>query len=292
MSRAEKWFVEFINKNMLYISCAAVILFMLWARFAGRNYVPADCPMMLYDIPANCNSFFYRVLTAWIVENVESIVFAVRLLGYAGDLGILLLSIVLVGKEWVLQKDYRFFLMLTAIMMSPVLMANSVGGMRIDSLCICFVLLSHILRKRSNLVASTFMVLAAAIIYPAYWLFVLIHCASLAKECLGDSSKKKVKNVCCLIMCAVAVLSAFLEPAYGEAGYFLGKFLVVDFRTGEYFKNVWAWITAMFRLYAPAASTLLLIASFERSEFRIPALFLQVAAVMYLGWSYTCVTAL
>lgn len=272
MTKWESKFIDFINKYMVHIGIFLVGIFALGIRFMARKYVGNDAPYELYDIRGNYHSYLYRLFVTQIVNLTEQAVFVLRMFAYIGDAGVFVLSSILLGRKWVLQDALRVFYLLTAIMLSPVLLLSSVSGMRLDSLSICLVLLAYLAYRKKWYVPGAVCMALSALIAPSFWLLGL----AVSGYYVYAVIKKKESGV-----------------HYHTGGILLIVFLIAFtvFESMHFngFREMKILGSAGLFLYGvgPAVATFFMIAAFKKPKLRVPALAVQAFFLMLMGYLQT-----
>lgn len=286
MLKFEKKLIEWLNRHMIFIALVFVILAAGWMRLAGRNFIGTDYHYSLYDIPGNCSSVLYRLMIRLFMKT-DYVVVLVKLLAYAGDFGVALLTFLLVHKENQRITDLRTFLTVTACLLSPVVLIYGIGGMEIDSVCMCFLLLGLWLYKKAGFLPAVLLMMPGAFLYTAYWPVVIgVSIYLFLKQGHAEESNRKMLAG----MAALGLgflLSVFIENAGLGYGYYWVKLFVVNPETGVGYENPLQYFLAMVKIYGYFAATGSMLISFRNKKWRVPALVLQVLVLMYVGWNMT-----
>lgn len=287
MFKWEQKLIDWINHYLIHISIGFVIIAAAWMRMGGRNYVGNDYHYSLYDIPGNCNSYVYRYLAFYLMQNfIDSAIVLLKYIAYVGDFAVAFLALMLMRQK--LQKESRLnhFFVLTACLLSPVSLLYSVSGMKIDSVCMASLLTGVLFSRGNRWIPAVLFSVLPGFIYPAYWPLGigLAICMTVRKYRAKRSAGTIAAAV--LLMAFFLGLSVFMEN-YGGSGYFWGKIFVIDPRTGERYLDFGRWLLRMCRIYGYASAMSLMLLSLQYKKLRIPALVLQVAVIMYVGWQQT-----
>lgn len=288
MSKAEKKIIEWINRHMALIALVFVVLAAMWMRVAGRNFVGIDYHFSLYDIPGNCNSYIYRTLVGLIMPGWSEYIIAIlKFVAYLGDFGVAMLSLFLQRDKRGRLSGLQVFLVSTACLLAPVSLIYSVTGMKIDSVCMCFMLLGMLLYQSGRILPALPVMTLAAFLYPAYWPVVIVFGIIFAVLQAKLSGFSKSVAASLVIMFGLLVLSVFLENSGMAGGYYWGKLFVTDPNSGAGYASFSLWLLGMCRIYGYCFAMLPLILSFRRRRLRIPALVLQLLVLMLVGWYQT-----
>lgn len=288
MLKAEKKFIEWIDRHMTLIALVFVILAAMWIRAAGRNFVGIDYHFSLYDIPGNCNSYIYRTLVSLIMPRwSEYVIVMLKFVAYLGDFGVALLSLFLLRDKRGRLSGLQVFLVSTACLLAPVSLLYSVTGMKIDSVCMCFMLLGMLLYQSGRILPALPVMTLAAFLYPAYWPVVIIFGIffGVQQARLGSFGRSAAASL--IVMFGLLILSVFLENSGMAGGYYWGKLFVTDPNSGVRYAGFGLWLLGMCRIYGYCFAMLPLILSFRRRRLRIPALVLQLLVLMLVGWYQT-----
>ena len=288
MHKTEEKMICWISRHMLAIAAAFVIFSALWMRLAGRNYMGIDYHFSLYDIPGNCNSFLFRKLAGFSMERwPDYTILLLKISAYFGDFGVALLTCFLLREKMTASAHLQVFLALTACLLSPVSLLYSVVGLRIDSVCMCILLLGWMLCQKGRLLLSLLIMATAAFLFPACWPIVILLSIYEIKQHMAPGRIDTNTILFILLLLCILLFSLLLENRDMANGYFWGKVFVIDPATGTYFNGFLVWLPAMFRIYGYflAMSTLLL--SFRHKKMRIPALGIQLLVLMLMGWYQT-----
>lgn len=278
MTKIENKFIDFINKYMVHIGIFVVALFALGIRYMARKYTGHDVQFLLYEVPGNYTPFAYRSFVAFLLGKTEHVVFILKMLGYIGDAGIFVLTCILLGKKWVMQDALRIFYVLTAIMLSPVLLQSSVTGMRLDSISICFVLIAYLFYQKKNYPIAAISTMLAALVAPMYWLVIVV---ALAGYVYGLVKKNAPKSVSYHISAAMLLV-------------FFVLYAIVEIKTfcGLSGMGIWYELFYLFRVIGSGVATFLLIASLKKAKLRKVALIMQVVMLVVIGYWQTYHTAI
>lgn len=288
MLKIEKKFVEWINRYMVPIAIVFVFLAAGWIRMAGRNYIGVDYHFSLYDIAGNCNSYIYRTFVDFIMARwTDSAIDFLKFLAYLGDYGVALLTLFLLRGRQQALSGLHVFLMTTVCLLSPVSLIYSVSGMKIDSVCMCFLLMGLLLYQRGLICPALSIMSLSAFLYPAYWPIVIAFGICLAIRQKRQTGLDKFMLVSLFVLAGLMVFSLFLENRDIEGGYYWGKLFVVDPNRGDGYVGFGSWLLSMCRIYGYCFAMLTLILSFKYRKLRIPALVLQLMVLMLVGWYQT-----
>lgn len=293
MYRWEKKMIEWINGNMIYIAIGFVMISAAWMRMGGRNYVGNDYHFALYDIPGNCNSLLFRRLTDFFLSRFgDTAIILWKLLAYAGDFTVAFFTLALLRRKHQKIGEMRTFFILTVCLLSPVSLIYSVSGMKIDSICMSFVLGSILLFRKNLLSPAALALSMAGFLSPAYW---PVSIFLLAWMIVNKGNKKRFPvqaAMAVFVFSLCLILSFFAENQEISAGYYWGKVFIIDPPTGENYAHAGLWLLGMCRIYGYFFATGLLLLSLTRKKLRIPALILQMAVIMFMGWQQTSFLAL
>ncbi len=278
MTKIENKFIDFINKYMVHIGIFLVALFALGIRYMARKYTGHDAQFLLYEVPGNYTSFAYRSFVAFLLGKTEHVVFILKMLGYIGDAGIFILTCILLGKKRVMQDALRLFYVLTAIMLSPVLLQSSVTGMRLDSLSICCLLIAYLSYQKKLYPITAIGAMLAAIIAPMYWLAIVVALVGYVYSLVKERGKKSVSY-----HISAAILFVFFVI-----------FGIIEIKTFCGFSGMGLWNELFFlvRVIGSSVATLLLIVSLKKAKLRKAALIMQVVMLMVVGYYQTYQTAI
>ena len=141
MFRFEHKLNEWINRYILHISIGFILIAAAWIRIAGINYVGNDFHYSLYDIPGNCHALPYRLLVQLLMRTDYAVVI-LKFISYIGDFGVAALCLLLLRQSDQQFASLRTFLLLCTFLLFPSFLLYSVAGMKIDSVSMCFILLS------------------------------------------------------------------------------------------------------------------------------------------------------
>lgn len=288
MLKAEIKIIEWVNRHIVHIAFLFVIFVAGMTRLAGRNYVGIDYHFSLYDIAGNCNSYLYRSFVDFIMARwTDYAIQILKFLAYLGDFGVALLALFLLKeKRHVLTMQQAFFAA-TACLLSPVALIYSVSGMKMDSVCMCFLLLGLLLYRNDRVLPAVLVMTLAAFIVPSYWPVVTAVCICLALHQIRQKGFGKSVVVCLILFLGLLILSVVLENRDVARGYYWGKFLVTDPGTGAGYASFRPWLFGMCRVYGYCVAMFTLLFSFRCRKLRIPALVLQLAVLMLVGWYQT-----
>lgn len=288
MLKAEEKLISWINSHLVSIALVFTILTALWARIVGRNFVGIDFHFSLYDIPGNCNSILYRCFTFFVAERwADHSIVLIKALAYVGDFGVALLSLLLLRQARQHLSQLQVFLIITACLLSPVPLLYSVCGMRIDSICMCLLLLGLLFQKKGRILPAALMPTLAAILYPAYWpvavgLQIYMAIRGRKKEMTGLQTLISIGLPACLL-----ILSIIVENQGMSNGYYWGKIFLIDPSTADIYEDLGSWLLGMCRIYGYFAATFSLYLAFQRKKLRIPAILIQVLVLILVGWFQT-----
>lgn len=288
MPKWEERMIERVNGWMVPIAMGFVFVAAVWIRMAGRNYVGNDFHYSLYDIPGNCNSLLYRRLADFLMLHFEdNAVVLLKYLAYAGDFAVALFAFLLMDGRRRRGESLRSLLILTACLLSPVPLLYSVSGMKPDSLCMSLLLAGMLLFRRGMLVSGALAAVWAGFLYPVYWpvsLGVVIYMA-VQKHPEKRFPGQKLR----VLLPAAAGLGIFAAAeCFSRQGVLWGfRIFVTDPATGIYYDGFLQWLWGMCRIYGYVWAAGLTLLSFRYPRLRIPALFLQAAVIMCVGWQQT-----
>lgn len=293
MFKWEQKLVDWINRYMIHISIGFMIIAAAWMRMGGRNYVGNDFHYSLYDIPGNCNSLAYRYLADFLMLHfTDSAIAFLKYLAYAGDFAVAFLALLLMRQK--LQKGnlLNLFLILTACLLSPVALIYSVSGMKIDSVCMAFLLAGILFFRRDQWFPAVFFFALPGFLYPAYWPLGIGLALYMAAG--KYPAKRSVREIAVplFLMAFFLILSVFIENYGAGSSYFWGKIFVTEPRTGGHYSEFWRWLLRMCQIYGYASAMSFMLLSLRYKKLRIPALLLQTVVVMYVGWQQTSFLAL
>ena len=288
MGKTEEKMISWINSHMLFIATAFVIFSALWMRLAGRNYMGIDYHFSLYDLPGNCNSFLFRRFTGFAMDRwPDYTILLLKAIAYLGDFGVALLTCFLLRERMTAPAHLQFFLVLTACLLSPVSLLYSVVGLRIDSVCLCILLLGRLLCQKGRLLLSLLIMAAAAFLLPACWPIVIFLSIYEIKQ-HNTAGRIDTKTILFfLLLLSILIFSIFLENRDMANGYFWGKIFVIDPATGTFFNGFLEWLSAMVRVYGYFLAMSALLLSFRHRKLRIPALGIHLLVLMLMGWYQT-----
>lgn len=292
MLKWEEKIIDWFNRYMIAIATVFVIAAAAWMRIAGRNYVGNDYHCSLYDVPGNCNAFLYRRLADFLMLHfADYSIVCLKLLAYGGDFAVALLTLVLSRKAGALKQ----FVLLSALLLSPVALLYSVSGMKIDSVCMSCLLLGCLCLRRGLPLPAVLAAVISSFLYPPYWpvsigfgLFVIVKERKRERPVRSRTVWQTAAAALLLALCLI--LSVLLENQGG--GYFWGKIFLIDPFTGETYSGLWSWFLGICRIYGYFFATFLLLTAVWRRKLRIPALLAQTAVTMYIGWQQTFFMAL
>lgn len=288
MFKWEQKLIDQINRYMIHISIGFVIIAAAWMRMGGRNYVGNDYHYALYDIPGNCNSFLHRHLAFFLMRDYsDSAIVILKYLAYAGDFVVAFLALLLMRRK--LQKGnlLNVFFILTACLLSPVALIYSVSGMKIDSVCMAFLLAGVLFSQKDQWLPAVLFSVLAGFIYPAYWPLGIGLAVYAAVREYRSRHSVRIFIASFVLMALALILSVLMENHGMESGYFWGKIFVIDPYTGTRYSGFWQWFLMMCRIYGYASAMSLMLLSMRYRKLRIPALVLQTAVIMYVGWQQT-----
>lgn len=288
MLKTEKNIIDWINRHMVHIALVFVFLAAGWMRAAGRNYIGIDYHFSLYDIPGNCNSYIYRLIAGLLMAKWQD--FAISLLkfwSYLGDFGVALLALLLLRGKQQMLEGLQIFLVTAACLLSPVSLIYSVGGMKIDSVCMCFLLTGLLLYQRGQIAPALPVMSLSAFLYPAYWPIVITFGISMTIQQKRQKGFGKYTLTSLFVLIILLIFSLFLENRDIAGGYFWGKIFVTDPNSGTYYADIAHWLLSMCRIYGYCFAMLALLFSFKHRKLRLPALILQLAVLMLVGWYQT-----
>lgn len=288
MLKIEKKIIEWINRYMVLIAIVFAFLAAGWIRMTGRNYIGIDYHFCLYDIAGNCNSYIYRTFVDFIMARwTDSAINILKYLAYLGDFGVALLTLFLLRGRQQALSGLHVFLAATVCLLSPVSLIYSVGGMKIDSVCLCFLLIGLLFYQRGLICPALFIMSLSAFLYLAYWPIVVAFGICLTIHEKRQNGLGKVTIAALLILFGLLVFSIFLESRNIEGGYYWGKLFVVDPNRGGSYADFGSWLLSMCRIYGYSFAMLTLLFSFKFRKLRIPALVLQLMVLMLVGWYQT-----
>lgn len=293
MFKWEQKLIGWINRYMIHISIGFMIIAAAWMRMGGRNYVGNDYHYSLYDIPGNCNSYVHRYLAFFLMQKFpDSAIVLLKYLAYVGDFAVAFLALLLMRRKLQNGNLLNLFFVLTACLLSPVSLIYSVSGMKIDSVCMASLLAGVLLARRNRWLPAVLFSVLSGFIYPAYWplgIGLAIHVTAGKYR-----SKRSAGTIAAavLLMAFFLGLSVFMENYGGGSGYFWGKIFVIDPYTGAHYFEFGRWLLRMCRIYGYASAMGLMLLSLQYKKLRIPALILQVAVIMYVGWQQTSFLAI
>lgn len=292
MFKWEEKLIDWINRYMVHISIGFVAIAAAWMRMGGRNYIGNDFHYSLYDIPGNCNSLAYRQLADFLMGHFpESAIVFLKYLAYVGDFAVALLAVALLGK---LRKGslLNLFFILTACLLSPVALIYSVSGMKIDSVCMACLLAGVLFFRRNQLFPAVFFSILSGFVYPAYWpLGIGLTVYMTVREYRARRSARTMA-VSAALLAFFLGLSIFMENYGAGNSYFWGKIFLIDPYTGARYSEFGRWLLRMCYIYGYAFAMSLMLLSLRYKKLRIPALLLQVAVIMYVGWQQTSFLAI
>ncbi|MCI9436191.1 MAG: hypothetical protein HFH85_03305 [Lachnospiraceae bacterium] len=318
MLKWEEKIIDWINRYMLLTAAVFVVIAAAWMRMGGRNYVGNDYHCTLYDVPGNCNSFLFRRLADFLMLHfADNAITLLKLLAYAGDFAVTFLVLLICRKDTALKR----FILLTAFLLSPVTLLYSVSGMKPDSVCMSLLLLGYLCFRRGLSIPAMLLTQSAGFLYPAYWPVSIIAGLCMvnqarkypstlpaAQSASHDSGKlpiagkrmKKTNNEClttqtvilALLMAFCLLLSVFMENSSPGNDYFWGKIFVTNPFTAEIYSGFLPWLGGMCRIYGYLTAVGLTLLAVRCRKLRIPALLIQAAVIMYIGWQQTFFMAL
>lgn len=286
MLQLEKKIIEWINHHIIHIAILFVIFAAAWMRFAGINYIGNDFHYSLYDIPGNCNSFFYRTFVNILMQTDYAIT-VLKLMAYIADFGVAALTLYLFWHKNQSFVALRTFLILSMFLLSPVVLLYSVAGMKADSICMCLFLIGLILVQHKRWCLSVCFLLVAALFYPIYWpiiTIVFLYMLILAKR-TQEITIYTYLSIALFI--AGLLLSILAENMLSSDNYFWGKCFIINSATETTYSNPIRWLESMFILYGYFFASGSLLLAIKRKSMRIPALLIQILVVMLVGWKMT-----
>lgn len=288
MLKAEEKLISWINSHLVSIALVFTVLTALWARIVGRNFVGIDFHFSLYDIPGNCNSIIYRRFAFFVTERwPEHSIVLIKALAYAGDFGVALLSLLLLRQARQHLSQLQVFLIITACLLSPVPLLYSVCAMRIDSICMCLLLLGLLFQKKGRILLAALMPTLAALLYPAYWP-AAVGLQIYMVICGRKTEKPSLQTLISIgLPICLLILSIIVENQGISNGYYWGKIFLIDPSTATTYTDLASWLLSMCRIYGYFAATFSLYLAFHRKKLRIPAILIQVLVLMLIGWYQT-----
>ena len=288
MRKTEEKMISWINSHMLLIATAFVVFSALWMRLAGRSYIGIDYHFSLYDLPGNCNSFLFRRFAGFAMDKwPDYTILLLKIIAYLGDFGVAVLTCFLLREKMTATAHLQLFLALTACLLSPVSLLYSVVGLRIDSVCLCILLLGWLLCLKDRLLVSLLVISVAAFLFPAYWPIVIFLGIYEIKQHKAPGRIDTKTILFLLLLLCILLLSIFLENQDMANGYFWGKLFVIDAATGTFFNGFLEWLPVMFRIYGYFFAMTTLLLSFRHKKMRIPALGIHLLVLMLMGWYQT-----
>lgn len=292
MLKFEHTVIEWINDHMIYFALGFVLIVAVWIRAAGCDYVGNDYHFSLYDIPENCQSFLYRSLVGFLMERSEFVVILLKCFSYAGDFAVAMFAMLFWRQRHSRLNATAAFFLLTACLLSPVILIYSMGGMKVDSLCMTLLLAGILCFRKKWFLPAAFAAALAAFLSPAYWpVVIILSClAAIKQKKEGTLSLPMAAALLCLL--CLLVLSVFLENRGMDNGYFWGKLFVFNPLTRESYAGPGQWLTGMVKLYGYLFATGSLLLAFDHRKMRLPALALQLAVLLYVGWQQTYALAI
>ena len=291
MFRFEHKLNEWINRYILHISIGFILIAAAWIRIAGINYVGNDFHYSLYDIPGNCHALPYRLLVQLLMRTDYAVVI-LKFISYIGDFGVAALCLLLLRQSDQQFASLRTFLLLCLFLLFPSFLLYSVAGMRIDSVCMCFILLSLYLFKKQYYFLSGCSIVIAPLLYPIYWPIIcgmLIY--MLDKAYRNNTFNKQMLSLIILSVIGL-ILSVFAELLLSSDNYFWGKWLIINPAAEKPYANFRLWLDSMFMMYGYCISFGSLYFAVNNKKQRIPALLLQIIIIMFVGWKMTAHFAL
>ena len=292
MLKLEEKIIEWINGHMIYIAFIIVLVTAVWIRLAGWEYVGNDYHFYLYDIPGNCNSLLYRSIVAFLMERSEFIVMLLKFFAYTGDFAVTFFTMVLWRRSHSHLNPVAALFLLTACLLSPVILLYSMGGMRIDSLCMSLILAGILCLRNKLYFPAVLLAAAAAFLYPVYWPVVLTPAIWIVIKQKRDGQMTIHMTAALFLLFCLLIVSVFLEDHGGDGIFFWGKLFVINPHTGEVYANPGQWLSGMLNLYGYCLATGSLLPAFSRRRMRIPALLLQLLILLYMGWQQTSALAI
>ncbi len=273
MTKIEKKLIAFINRYMVHIGILFVGICALGVRYMARKYVGNDVTFQIYEVPGNYHSYIYRQVVLLLTNTTEHSLFILKMLAYVGDVGIFFITCIILGKKWIFEDLLRVFYLITAIMLSPVLLQSSAVGMRLDSICICMILIAYLAYCKKWYPLVVICVAFSALISPIYW-FVVI--GTIVLFLYNICKKTIVVNL--IYQVSMYVLIAFLLVSIiTESVFFCG------FRESGALEG----IGSVLYLVGPSIATFVMIISFRKPKMRIMALLLQTFFLMVIGYYQT-----
>lgn len=288
MRKTEEKVIFWINSHMLFIATAFVVFSAIWIRLAGHSYIGIDYHFSLYDLPGNCNSFLFRRFVGFAMDRwPDYTILLLKVIAYLGDLDVALLTCFLLREKTTALSHLQVFLALTACLLSPVSLLYSVVGLRMDSVCLCLLLLGWLLCQKGRLLLSLLIMATSAFLLPACWPIVILLSIYEIKQhnTIGRIDTKTILFF--LLLLCILLLSVYMENRDIANGYFWGKIFMIDPATGTFFHGFLKWMPAMFRVYGYFLAMSSLILSFRKRKMRIPALVFQLLVLMLVGWYQT-----
>lgn len=292
MFKFEKKAIEFLNRYMVHIALVFVIFAAGYMRLAGRNYVGNDFHFALYDIPGNCGSFIYRMVTLFLNSYGDLAVDVLKIIAYVGDFSIAFLALILLHEQGGGIVEMRTFLIATACLLSPVSLMYSIGSMEIDSVCMSLLLVGVLLWHKGKICVALLPMIAAAYILPTYWPVVFVLFVVIQVQYYRERGMDAGFVISGITLILGVVISVFLENVQLSAGYFWGKVFVINPNTAEPYTSLGLWLADMFEIYGYFMATTLLLLALKYKKWRVPALIMQVFVIMYAGWRMTSYLAL
>lgn len=288
MLQIEKKVIAWINSHIVLIALIFTVLAAIWMRMAGRNYMGIDYHFSLYDISGNCNSFLYRnfvafLMTGWADHSTQIL----KVLAYIGDFGVAALVLLLLHGERKNLSLLQIFLAATACLLSPVPLLYSVSGMKIDSVCMCLLLLGLLFCEKGRILLSVPVMTLAAFLYPAYWpIAIALYIYMMIRQKKTRQLNLQTWISMGVLIC-ILVLSIFVENLGISGGYYWGKIFLIDPNSAAIYSDAGSWLLSMCRIYGYFFAMFSLLLSFRRPKMRIPALLMQVLVLIVVGWYQT-----
>ncbi len=300
MLKIEKTIIEWTNKYILHIALGFVIFAGCWIRLSGRNYIGIDYHFSLYDIPGNCHSFLFRHAVNFLMSvHPDSVIDIIKFFAYIGDYGVALLTVLLFKQKRGGITLFQGFLAVTACVLSPVSLLYSVTGMRIDSICMCLILLSLLLHNKGWFITSVFISSLAAFLLPSFWpIIIIMNIMWILSMAQSEKTQKKhpfsyIKTLSgAFLFLALLIVSIYLENLELSSGYYWGKIFVMNPPAGSSYSNPLSWLSGMLHVYGYSLAMFSLIFSFTHKKLRVPALIIQLLILMSVGWYQTAPFAL
>lgn len=300
MLKVEKTIIEWINKYIIQIALVFVFFVGILIRITGCNYIGIDYHFSLYDIPGNCHSYLFRHAVNFLMAAYpDFIINIIKFLAYIGDYGVTLLTVLLFKQKRQNITLFQGFLAVTACVLSPVSLLYSVTGMRIDSICMCLILLSLLLHNKGWFITSIPISALAAFLLPSFWPIVIIMniiwILSMAQTEKKDQkhSFSYIKTISgTLSFLVLLIFSVYLENLESSSGYYWGKIFVMNPSIEASYSNLLSWLSGMLHIYGYSLAMFSLVFSFIYKKLRIPALIIHLLILISIGWYQTAHFAL